>query len=104
MDMTGIILSHFNEHKGFVPVLYSSSIKEEGLIKDILFRSILNLVGGTRNFSEERQSFIVFPDYQVIDCFYLKDVKLFSIRGGIMPIILILFTSNEYKLHIYANI
>ena len=104
MDMTGIILSHFNEHKGFVPFLYSSSIKEEGLINDILFRSTLNLVGGTRNLSEERESFIDFPDYQVIDCSYLKGVESSSIKGGIMPIILILFTSNEYKVNIYANL
>ena len=100
----GIILSHFDEHKGFIPVLYSSSVIEANLIREIVFRSTLNLVGGTKNISEERESIIDFPDHQLIGCSYLRSVESSSIRGGFMPIILILFTSSGNRIHIYYNL
>lgn len=102
--MNGIILSQFDEQKGFIPVIYSSSIKNETLIKEIIFRSTLNLVGGTKNITEERESFLDFPDHQLIGCSYLRSVESTSIRGGFMPIILILFTPNENKIHVYSNL
>lgn len=100
----GIILSYFDEHKGFIPVLHSSSVNEGSLIKEIVFRSTLNLVGGTKNISEERESIIDFPDHQLIGCSYLRSIESSSIRGGFMPIILILFTSSANKIHVYFNL
>jgi len=100
----GIILSYFNEQKGFIPVLYSSSINEGSLIKEIVFRSTLNLIGGAKNISEERESIIDFPDHQLIGCSYLRSVESSIIRGGLMPIILILFTSNANRIHLYFNL
>ena len=100
----GLILSYFDEQKGFIPVMYSSSIDRSGLIKEIVFRSTLNLVGGSRDLSEERESFIDFPDHQLIGCSYLRSVASSSIRGGSMPIILILFTSSVNRVHVYLNL
>ena len=100
----GIILSYFNEQKGFIPKLYSSSDNDGSLIKEIVFRSTLNLVGGAKNISQERESIIDFPDHQLIGCSYLRSVESSSIRGGFMPIILILFTSSVNKTHVYFNL
>lgn len=100
----GVILSHFDETKGFVPILHSSSADVERFIKDIVFRSTLNLVGGAKNITEERESFIDFPDHQLIGCSYLRSAESSSIRGGLMPIILILFTSSANKVHVYFNL
>ncbi|TFG12615.1 MAG: hypothetical protein EU531_10410 [Promethearchaeota archaeon] len=100
----GIILSYFDEQKGFVPVLNVTSDRGASLIKDIVFRATLNLVGGAKNISEERESFIDFPDHQLIGCSYLKSVESPSIRGGRMPIILILFTSNVNRVYVYSNL
>lgn len=104
MMTTGLILSQFHEQRGFIPVVFSSSTNSESMVKDIIFRSTLNLVGGTKNISEERESFLELPDHQIIGCSYLKSVESTSIRGGIMPIILILFTSNENKINVYHNL
>ena len=100
----GIILTHFDERKGFRPVLYSPLDLDANLIKDITFRSTLNLVGGSQDLSEERESFIDLPEYELIGCSYLQSVESSAIRGGNMPIITILFLPTSYRSYIYHNL
>ena len=61
MEM-GVILSIFDDQVGFVPEYYYPEHTDIELVKHIIFRATLFLVGGTEEIKKDRESMLELPE------------------------------------------
>jgi len=100
----GVVLSIFNETQGFIPEYYTPERTDIEIVKHIIFRATLFLVGGADEIKKDRESMLELPEHDLFGILYMTSVESEEIRGGNMPLILILFFSSDDKGPVYSKI
>lgn len=99
----GVILSVFDDIRGFVPITYFPSNMNSDLIKNIILRATIFAAGGIEDYSIDRESLIDLREDGVIGVTYMSALDAPHVRGGQMLIVLINFTSENNRYYLYQN-
>jgi hypothetical protein len=99
----GVILSIFNDIRGFTPVSYFPSNIKANLLKNIILRATIFAAGGIEDYSIDRESLIDLREDGIIGVTYMSALDAPHVRGGQMLIVLINFTSEINRYCLYQN-
>lgn len=99
----GVILTQFDDIKGFVSVAHFPLNIKADLIKSIIFRATIFAMGGVDDLTSDRETLIDLREEGVIGVTYMSAVDAPYVRGRQMPIILIYFTSISNRYALYQN-
>jgi len=97
----GIVLTKFDDIKGFVPITYFPSNIKPDLLKNIIYRGTVFAMGAVDDMNLDRESLMDLREDGIIGLTYMCALNAMDVRGGQTPIVLINFTamSNRYNLY-----
>ncbi|MHC1591290.1 MAG: hypothetical protein ACXQS8_04345 [Candidatus Helarchaeales archaeon] len=100
----GVILSAFDEVKGFIPIEHVPSGINSELIQEIILRVTIFTMGGVRDLIFEREALFDYPEEGILGTTFTCTVDSPDVRGGKKPLILISFTADSNRANLYQKL